>query len=98
MPRTWTPGHGRSSSSAPAKDEPDLTCVLGVNDDQLKPEHKCITNASCTTNCLAPVAKVLQEKFGIVKRLDDDDPRLHERPAGAGPAAQATSTAAGRPP
>jgi glyceraldehyde 3-phosphate dehydrogenase len=55
--------------SAPAKDEPDLTCVLGVNDDQLKPEHKCISNASCTTNCLAPVAKVLNEKFGIVKGL-----------------------------
>jgi glyceraldehyde 3-phosphate dehydrogenase len=55
--------------SAPAKDEPDLTCVLGVNDDQLKPEHKCISNASCTTNCLAPVAKVLHEKFGIVKGL-----------------------------
>ncbi len=55
--------------SAPAKDEPDLTCVLGVNDDQLKPEHTCISNASCTTNCLAPVAKVLQEKFGIVKGL-----------------------------
>jgi glyceraldehyde 3-phosphate dehydrogenase len=55
--------------SAPAKDEPDLTVVLGVNDDQLKPEHKCISNASCTTNCLAPVAKVLHEKFGIVKGL-----------------------------
>jgi len=55
--------------SAPAKDEPDLTCVLGVNDDQLRPEHKCISNASCTTNCLAPVAKVLHEKFGIVKGL-----------------------------
>ena len=55
--------------SAPAKDEPDLTCVLGVNDDQLKPEHKFISNASCTTNCLAPVAKVLQEKFGIVRGL-----------------------------
>jgi glyceraldehyde 3-phosphate dehydrogenase len=55
--------------SAPAKDEPDLTCVLGVNDDQLKPEHKCISNASCTTNCLAPVAKVLHEKFGIVRGL-----------------------------
>jgi glyceraldehyde 3-phosphate dehydrogenase len=55
--------------SAPAKDEPDLTCVLGVNDDQLKPEHKCISNASCTTNCLAPVAKVLHERFGIVKGL-----------------------------
>ncbi len=55
--------------SAPAKDDPDLTVVLGVNDDQLKPEHKCISNASCTTNCLAPVAKVLHEKFGIVKGL-----------------------------
>jgi len=55
--------------SAPCKDEPDLTCVLGVNDDQLKPGHKCISNASCTTNCLAPVAKVLHEKFGIVKGL-----------------------------
>ncbi len=55
--------------SAPAKDEPDLTCVLGVNDNMLKPEHKCVSNASCTTNCLAPVAKVLQEKFGIVKGL-----------------------------
>ena len=43
--------------------------MLGVNDDQLKPEHKCISNASCTTNCLAPVAKVLHEKFGIVKGL-----------------------------
>jgi len=54
--------------SAPAKG-PDLTCVLGVNDDQLTAEHKCVSNASCTTNCLAPVAKVLQEKFGIVKGL-----------------------------
>ncbi len=69
MPRTSRPGRGRSCSSAPAKDEPDLTCVLGVNDDQLKPEHKFISNASCTTNCLAPVAKVLQEKFGIVRGL-----------------------------
>jgi glyceraldehyde 3-phosphate dehydrogenase len=55
--------------SAPAKDAADLTCVLGVNDDLLRPEHKCVSNASCTTNCLAPVAKVLQEKFGIVRGL-----------------------------
>jgi glyceraldehyde 3-phosphate dehydrogenase len=54
--------------SAPAKG-PDLTCVLGVNDDKLTSEHKCISNASCTTNCLAPVAKVLHEKFGIVRGL-----------------------------
>jgi glyceraldehyde 3-phosphate dehydrogenase len=57
--------------SAPAdKESPtDLTCVLGVNDDQLKPEHTFISNASCTTNCLAPMAKVLNEKFGIEKGL-----------------------------
>src|SRR6478672_2859671 len=54
---------------APAKDAPDLTCVLGVNDDKLTAEMKCISNASCTTNCLAPVAKVLHEKFGIEKGL-----------------------------
>ena len=51
--------------SAPAKDGADLTCVLGVNDDQLTAAHTCISNASCTTNCLAPVAKVLHETFGI---------------------------------
>lgn len=50
--------------SAPAK-EPDLTVVLGVNDDQLSSEHNCISNASCTTNCLAPMVKVLDEQFGL---------------------------------
>jgi glyceraldehyde 3-phosphate dehydrogenase len=55
--------------SAPAKDGADLTCVLGVNDNKLTKEMKCISNASCTTNCLAPVAKVLHEKFGIDKGL-----------------------------
>lgn len=55
--------------SAPAKDGADLTCVLGVNDDKLTKEMKCISNASCTTNCLAPVAKVLHDSFGIEKGL-----------------------------
>ncbi len=55
--------------SAPAKDGADLTVVLGVNDDKLNPEMQCISNASCTTNCLAPVAKVLHESFGIESGL-----------------------------
>ncbi len=55
--------------SAPAKDGADLTCVLGVNDDKLSADLKCVSNASCTTNCLAPVAKVLHESFGIESGL-----------------------------
>jgi glyceraldehyde 3-phosphate dehydrogenase len=51
--------------TVPAKDEIDATIVMGVNDDQLKPEHRLVSNASCTTNCLAPIAKILDEKFGI---------------------------------
>lgn len=47
----------------------DITVVLGVNDDKLKPEYQYISNASCTTNCLAPIAKVLHENFGIVRGL-----------------------------
>jgi glyceraldehyde 3-phosphate dehydrogenase len=64
-----TAGAKRVVLSAPAKDAPDLTCVLGVNDDKLTPQMKTISNASCTTNCLAPVAKVLHESFGIEKGL-----------------------------
>lgn len=51
--------------SAPAKN-PDITVVLGVNDDKLSKEHTFISNASCTTNCLAPMAKILDEQFGII--------------------------------
>ena len=53
--------------TVPAKDPIDATVVLGVNDHELRPEHRLISNASCTTNCLAPVAKVLNDRFGIVK-------------------------------
>ena len=55
--------------SAPAKDE-DVTIVMGVNQDKYDPaNHHVISNASCTTNCVAPMAKVLDENFGIVKGL-----------------------------
>ncbi len=49
----------------PSKDQIDATIVLGVNDNDLKDTDQCISNASCTTNCLAPVAKVLNDRFGI---------------------------------
>jgi glyceraldehyde 3-phosphate dehydrogenase len=55
--------------SAPGDKDVDGTFVFGVNDDQLKSEHTVISNASCTTNCLAPLAKVLHEKIGIVHGL-----------------------------
>ena len=64
-----TAGAKKVVLSAPAKDGADLTCVLGVNDDQLTSDHTCISNASCTTNCLAPVAKVLHDTFGIESGL-----------------------------
>jgi glyceraldehyde 3-phosphate dehydrogenase len=64
-----TAGAKRVLLSAPAKDKPDATIVLGVNDDTLKPSMKCVSNASCTTNSLAPACKVLHEKIGIVKGL-----------------------------
>jgi glyceraldehyde 3-phosphate dehydrogenase len=59
-------GAKRVVISAPAKN-PDITIVMGVNNGEYDPEkHRIVSNASCTTNCLAPVAKVLLEKFGIV--------------------------------
>lgn len=58
-------GAKRVILTVPAKDVIDYTVVLGVNEDGLSPEHKIISNASCTTNCLAPMAKVLDDAFGI---------------------------------
>jgi glyceraldehyde 3-phosphate dehydrogenase len=62
-------GADRVILSAPAKDALDATIVLGVNDKILNKNHRVISNASCTTNCLAPMAKVLHEAFGIEKGL-----------------------------
>lgn len=58
-------GAKRVILTVPAKDEIDYTLVIGVNDDGLTADHKIISNASCTTNCLAPMAKILNDNFGI---------------------------------
>jgi glyceraldehyde 3-phosphate dehydrogenase len=58
-------GAKRVILTVPAKDEIDETIVLGVNDSELGPEDLIVSNASCTTNCLAPLAKVLDDEFGI---------------------------------
>lgn len=60
-------GAARVLLTVPAKDEIDCTVVLGVNDGDLAPSDRIVSNASCTTNCLAPVAKVLHDTFGIAQ-------------------------------
>ena len=60
-------GAKRVILTVPAAEPIDYTVVLGVNDDGLLPEHRIISNASCTTNCLAPMARVLNDSFGIVE-------------------------------
>ncbi len=55
--------------TVPPKGDVDATIVLGVNDNQLKKSHKIVSNASCTTNCLAPMVKVLNDTFGVTKGL-----------------------------
>src|SRR5208283_991696 len=62
-------GADRVILSAPAKDKLDATIVRGVNDHLLKSSMKIVSNASCTTNCLAPMVKVLHEAFGIERGL-----------------------------
>jgi len=62
-------GAKRVVLTVPAKDEIDATIVVGVNDGELRPEHRIVSNASCTTNCLAPLAKILDERFGIEEGL-----------------------------
>ena len=62
-------GAKRVILTVPAKDDIDATVVLGVNDSTLRPEHRMVSNASCTTNCLAPIVKILHDAFGIEKGI-----------------------------
>ena len=62
-------GANKVALTVPAKDKVDNTIVFGVNDDTLSADDKIVSNASCTTNCLAPMAKVLNDEFGIAKGL-----------------------------
>ncbi len=62
-------GAKKAILTVPAKDEIDRTIVLGVNEEMLTPEDKIVSNASCTTNCLAPISKVLHDNFTIVRGL-----------------------------
>ena len=64
-----TAGAKKVVLTVPAKDDIDATVVLGVNDDQITAATKSVSNASCTTNCLAPLSKVLHEAFGIEKGM-----------------------------
>jgi len=64
-----TGGAKRVILTVPPEQEIDAMIVMGVNDDTLKPEHRLVSNASCTTNCLAPIAKVLEDSFGIEEGL-----------------------------
>ena len=79
-------GAKRAILTVPAKDKVDKMIVLGVNDEDLKDEDLIVSNASCTTNCLAPIAKVLLDNFGIVEGLMTtvhaytSDQRLHDAP------------------
>ena len=80
--------------SAPAKNE-DVTLVLGVNHEKYDhAKHHVISNASCTTNCLAPVAKVINDEFKIICRHYDDDSLLHQRPGNSRLPAQGSAAGA----
>ena len=81
--------------SAPAKNE-DITLVLGVNQEKYDgAKHHIISNASCTTNCLAPVAKVINDDIQNRQRDDDDHPLLHQRPGHPRLSAQRFAASAG---
>ena len=90
-----TAGAKRVLVSAPCT-EADLTVVFGVNHEALTQEHHVVSNASCTTNCLAPVAKRAEQGHRHRTRLHDHGARLYRRPADRGHAAQGSLPGARR--
>ena len=81
-------GAKRVILTVPAKDEVDAMVVVGVNDHLLRPEHRIVSNASCTTNCLAPGRQGPERRLRDRQGRDHDRARLHQRPAPGGRAAQ----------
>jgi glyceraldehyde 3-phosphate dehydrogenase len=65
LEKHMTAGAEKVILTVPAREEIDATIVIGVNDEELKPEHRIVSNASCTTNCLAPIVKILDDEFGL---------------------------------
>ncbi len=80
--------------SAPGGEDVDATIVYGVNHQVLSSRHTVISNASCTTNCLVPVAKVLHDSDRHLRRHHDDDPLLHQRPGAHGRVSQGSAPCA----
>ncbi len=88
----FTGGAKKVLVSAPATN-PDITMVIGVNDNMYDhKKHNIISNASCTTNCLGPVTKVLHDNFRDRKSFHDYSPRLHKRPKSARSCSQGFET------
>ena len=84
----WRAARRRSSSPRPRQGE-DATLVLGVNEDVYDPaSHNVVSNASCTTNCIATMTKVPERQLRRRARPDDDDPLLHRRPEHPGQGAR----------
>jgi glyceraldehyde 3-phosphate dehydrogenase len=67
LERHFERGAKRVILCVPPRDPPDITIVMGVNDDQLKPQHRVVSNGSCTAHCAAPIIKLLHDAFGIEK-------------------------------
>ena len=94
---TSTPARRRSSSRRRRPIRTSRSCSASTTTTTTRSSHHIISNASCTTNCVAPMAKVLHDAFADRAGLHDDDPRVHERPAASRTCRTRTCAARGRP-